>query len=130
MNARDLIRHLAYVAHRHAKIMAEGAKRHPHLGPLLEALSAATGEEDPRSLPPEAWEEGLWKFLVEAIAETIAEGWDRYGAPSAARNPEGWYIASAQVGPEMIHAWGKTKREAYREARRAWAYHILNRGPR
>lgn len=100
-------------------------ERDPDLGPFCTYLRQKYGRHA-LDLSPEVWEEGL----LELIAETIAEGWDRYGAPSAARNPEGWYIASAQVGPEMIHAWGKTKREAYREARKAWAYHILNRGPR
>lgn len=125
MNARDLIRHLAHVAHRYGEILVEGAERHPHLGPLLEALSAATGAEDPRALPPEAWDEALWALLVEAIAERIVDGWDQHGAPSAARDPEGWYLASAEGpgGPFAVRA--PTKRGAYQEARRVWVRRLL-----
>ena len=126
MNERDLIRHLAHVAHRYAEIVVEGAERHPHLGPLLEALSAATGEEDPRSFPPEAWEEALWGLLVEAIADRLVDGWDRYGAPSAARDPEGGFVASAEGPGEPIVVRASTKREAYREARREWVKRLLN----
>jgi len=77
-------------------------------------------------LPLNVWEKALWAVLVEIAAERIVDGWDRYGAPSAARDPEGeGYIASAEVGPETILARGRTKREAYREARRAWVRRLL-----
>ncbi|BCZ90797.1 hypothetical protein [Thermus thermophilus] len=96
-------------------------ERDPDLGPFCTYLRQRYGRHA-LDLSPGAWEEGL----LDLIAETIAEGWDRYGAPSAARDPEGeGYIASAEVGPETILARGRTKREAYREARRAWVRRLL-----
>ena len=96
-------------------------ERDPDLGPFCTYLRQKYGRHA-LDLSPEVWEEGLLEF----IAETIAEGWDRYGAPSAARDPEGeGYIASAEVGPETVLARGQTKREAYREARRAWVRRLL-----
>ena len=93
----------------------------PDLGPFCTFLRQRYGRH-PLALSPKEWEEGL----LDLIAEAIAEGWDRYGAPSAARDPDGeGYIASAEVGPETILAWGQTKREAYREARRAWVKRLL-----
>jgi hypothetical protein len=59
-------------------------ERDPDLGPFYTDLRLRW-KRDPRELPPEAWEEGL----LELIAERIAEGWDRHGAPSAARDPGG-----------------------------------------
>ncbi|BDG22795.1 hypothetical protein [Thermus thermophilus] len=68
----------------------------PDLGPFCTYLRQRYGRH-PLALSPKEWEEGL----LDLIAEAIAEGWDRYGAPSAARDPEGeGYIASAEVGPE------------------------------
>lgn len=93
----------------------------PDLGPFCTYLRQRYGRHA-LDLPPEAWEEGL----LALIAETIAEGWDRYGAPSAARDPEGeGYIASAEGpgGPILVRA--PTKREAYQEARREWIRRLL-----
>lgn len=102
--------------------------RESELWPLVQALAKAANV-DPQELPLlplNVWEKALWAVLVEIAAERIVDGWDRYGAPSAARDPEGeGYIASAEVGPETILARGRTKREAYREARRAWVRRLL-----
>ena len=93
----------------------------PDLGPFCTYLRQRYGR-DPQDLLPEVWEEGL----LELIAETIAEGWDRYGAPSAARDPEGeGYIASAEGPGEPIAVRAPTKREAYREARQEWVKRLL-----
>jgi len=78
-------------------------------------------KRDPRELPPEAWEEGL----LELLAERIVEGWDRHGAPSAARTPEGRWVGSFE-GPRGAYAVeASTKREAYRLARREWLRRLL-----
>lgn len=93
----------------------------PDLGPFCTYLRRRYGCH-PLALSPKEWEEGL----LDLIAEAIAEGWDRYGAPSAARDPEGeGYIASAEgpEGPVLVRA--PTKREAYREARKAWVRRLL-----
>lgn len=128
MNERDLIRHLAHVAHRYAEIVVEGAERHPHLGPLLGPFPPPRGRRIPGA-SPEAWEEALWGLLVEAIADRLVDGWDRYGAPSAARDPEGeGYVASAEGPGEPIVVRASTKREAYREARKAWVRRLLRVG--
>jgi hypothetical protein len=93
----------------------------PDLGPFCTYLRQKYGRHA-LALPPEAWEEGL----LGLIAERIAEGWDRYGAPSAARDPEGeGYIASAEGPGEPITVLAGTKREAYREARKAWVRRLL-----
>ncbi|MEN2981182.1 MAG: hypothetical protein ABDH20_00760 [Thermus sp.] len=108
--------------------MQRSKLRESELWPLVQALAKAANV-DPQELPLlplNVWEKALWAVLVEIAAERIVDGWDRYGAPSAARDPEGeGYIASAEVGPETILARGRTKREAYREARRAWVRRLL-----
>lgn len=90
----------------------------PLLGPLLTAIRHQRG-----ALPTteEAWREAL----LDLLAEAIAKGWDRYGAPTAARRPEGGYVASAETpdGPLVVEA--ETKREAYRQARREWVRRLL-----
>lgn len=93
----------------------------PDLGPFCTYLRQRYGRH-PLALSPKEWEEGL----LDLIAEAIAEGWDRYGAPSAARDPEGeGYVASAEgpEGPVLVRA--PTKREAYREARQEWVKRLL-----
>ena len=115
-----MIRRLAGVLWALAQTLPD-PERDPDLGPFCTYLRQRYGRH-PLALSPKEWEEGL----LDLIAEAIAEGWDRYGAPSAARDPEGeGYIASAEVGPETILARGQTKREAYREARRAWVRRLL-----
>ena len=96
-------------------------ERDPDLGPFYTELRRRW-QKDPRLLPPEAWEEGL----LELIAERIAEGWDRHGAPSAARDPEGGFIASFEGQGEAVVVRAETKREAYRMARRAWIKRLLD----
>ena len=76
---------------------------------------------DARDLPPETWET---RFLDE-IVNAIVEGWDRHGAPSVAKAPEGGYIGSTE-GPDggfIVHA--ESKRRAYEMARREWLRRIL-----
>jgi hypothetical protein len=95
-------------------------ERDPDLGPFYTDLRLRW-KRDPRELPPEAWEEGL----LELLAERIAEGWDRHGAPSAARTPEGRWVGSFE-GPGGAYAVeAATKREAYRLARREWLRRLL-----
>jgi len=96
-------------------------ERDPDLGPFYTDLRLRW-KRDPRELPPEAWEEGL----LELIAERIAEGWDRHGAPSAARDPEGeGFVASFEGPGEAVIVRAQKKREAYREARRLWVKRLL-----
>jgi hypothetical protein len=76
---------------------------------------------DARELPPETWE----NKVLDEIVNAIVAGWDRYGAPSVAKAPEGGYIGSAE-GPEggfVIHA--ESKRAAYAAARTEWLRRIL-----
>jgi len=90
----------------------------PRLKPLL-------SEVEKRGKAPASPNE--WRRLIaEAIADEIARGWDRYGAPGVARNPEGkGWIASAEApgGPIVVH--GHSKREAYRTARELWITALL-----
>lgn len=112
---------------RMARLLREVARglpdpeRDPDLGPFCTYLRQKYGRHA-LDLSPEVWEEGL----LELIAETIAEGWDRYGAPSAARDPEGeGFIASFEGPGEPFTVRAESKREAYREARRAWVRRLL-----
>ena len=113
------IRGIARILFRVARALPNPEKD-PDLELFLSYLRSRTGV-DPLSLPPEAWEEGL----LDLIAERIESGWDRYGAPTAARRPEGGYVASAETpdGPLVVEA--ETKREAYRVARREWVRRLL-----
>ena len=53
-------------------------------------------------------------------------GWNRYGAPSAARTPEGeGYIASFEGPGGAYSVAASSKREAYRLARREWVRRLL-----
>lgn len=115
-----MIRRLAGVLWALAQTLPD-PERDPDLGPFCTYLRQRYGRH-PLALSPKEWEEGL----LDLIAEAIAEGWDRYGAPSAARDPEGeGYVASAEGpgGPILVRA--PTKREAYREARREWIRRLL-----
>jgi hypothetical protein len=97
-------------------------ERDSDLGPFYTELRSRW-KRDPRGLPPEAWEEGL----LELIAERIVEGWDRHGAPSAARDPEGaGFVASFEGPGEAVIVRAEKKREAYREARRLWIKRLLD----
>ena len=124
MSERDLIRHLAHIARRYADLVWLPDQ---DLDPIVEAIAQATGTtpEEARKASSRTWEEALWALLLEAIADRLVDGWDRHGAPSAARDPEGWYIASAEVGREAIVVRAHTKRQAYQEARKEWVKRLL-----
>jgi hypothetical protein len=95
-------------------------KRDPDLGYFSDYLLIEQGIE-PEYLPLEVWE----KAVAEIIAEAIVDEWERQGAPSVAKNPEGGYIGSAE-GPEGgFIVYGETREEAEREARKAWVMRIL-----
>ncbi len=114
---RGLARLLWHVARHHPD-----PERDPDLGPFYTDLRLRW-KRDPRLLPPEAWEEGL----LELLAERIAEGWDRHGAPSAARDPQGeGYIASFEGPRDPVTVKAETKREAYRTARKLWIKRLLD----
>ncbi|BCZ93373.1 hypothetical protein TthAA37_25620 (plasmid) [Thermus thermophilus] len=75
-----------------------------------------------------AWtEEEITAALARLLADVVAEGWDRHGAPSVARHPTEGFVASFEGpgGPYTVEA--TSKREAYREARREWVYRLLTR---
>ncbi|MGC8905683.1 hypothetical protein [Thermus sp.] len=96
-------------------------ERDPDLGPFHTHLRQRYGQ-DPLTLTYEEWAEAL----LDLIAERIAEGWDRYGAPSAARDPEGeGFVASFEGPGEPFAVRAGSKREAYREARKAWVKRLL-----
>jgi hypothetical protein len=96
-------------------------ERDPDLGPFCTHLRQRYGRH-PLALSPEEWEEAL----LDLIAERIAEGWDRHGAPSAARDPEGeGFVASFEGPGEPFAVRAGSKREAYREARKAWVKRLL-----
>ena len=82
-------------------------------------LLGARSLHEARALGPEELRERL------ALARRVAEGWDRYGAPSAARTPEGGWVGSFE-GPGGAHSVAaSSKREAYRLARREWVRRLL-----
>lgn len=114
-----MIRLLARALREHAQEFSR-PERHPELGPFVVYLQRQY-KKPLHELPPEAWEEAL----LEYIAERIAEGWDEYGAPSAARTPEGPYLASAETPEGPLTVKAESKREAYRKARREWARRLL-----
>jgi len=63
--------------------------------------------------------------LLEPVVERLVAGWDRWGAPSAARTPEGKWVGSFE-GPGGAYAVeASSKREAYRLARREWLRRLL-----
>jgi len=74
-----------------------------------------------RTLEPEE----LRERLALALARRVAEGWDRYGAPSAARTPEGGWVGSFEEPGGAYSVEASSKREAYRLARREWVRRLL-----
>jgi len=71
---------------------------------------------------------GLEALGPHTLARRLAEGWDRYSAPSAARTPEGeGYIASFEGPGGAYSVAASSKREAYRLARREWVRRLLDR---
>ncbi|WP_189052667.1 hypothetical protein, partial [Aliidongia dinghuensis] len=107
-----MIRRLARALREHAGEFSH-PERHPELGPFCTFLERQY-RRPVRELPPEAWEEAL----LELIARQIVDGWDAYGAPSAARTPQGPYLASAETPEGPLTVTAESKREAYRRARR------------
>jgi len=96
-------------------------EEHPLLRPL--ALHAMGLYSRPaHETTPEEWEEAL----LDAIAQRITDKWDRYGAPSAARTPEGKWIGSFEGPGEAYAVEASSKREAYRLARREWIKRLLD----
>jgi len=63
--------------------------------------------------------------LLEPLVERLVAGWDRWGAPTTARTPEGKWLGSFEGpgAPYVVEA--ETRREAYRLARREWFRRIL-----
>ena len=121
MGGPPMIRGLARLLWRVARGLPD-PERDPDLGPFYTDLRLRW-KRDPRELPPEAWEEGL----LELLAERIAEGWDRHGAPSAARDPEGeGFVASFEGPGDPVTVKAETKREAYRTARKLWIKRLLD----
>lgn len=88
-----MIRRLAGVLWALAQTLPD-PERDPDLGPFCTYLRQKYGRHA-LDLSPEVWEEGL----LELIAETIAEGWDRYGAPSAAGIRGGGVHRQRRGGP-------------------------------
>jgi hypothetical protein len=74
-----------------------------------------------RTLGPEE----LRERLAQALARRVAEGWDRYGAPSAARPPGGGWGGSVWGAGGSYSVGARSKREAYLLARREWARRLL-----
>jgi hypothetical protein len=68
---------------------------------------------------------GLEALGPHTLARRLAEGWDRYGAPSAARTPEGGWVGSFEEPGGSYSVAARSKREAYLLARREWVRRIL-----
>jgi len=97
-------------------------EEHPVLRPLALHVMGLYGRPV-HETTAEEWEEAL----LDAIAHRITEKWDRYGAPSAARDPQGeGYIASFEGPGEAVTVKAATKREAYRTARKVWIKRLLD----
>jgi hypothetical protein len=75
-----------------------------------------------RALGPEE----LRERLALALARRVAEGWDRYSAPSAARTLEGGWVGSFEEPGGAYSVAASSKREAYRLARRLWIKRLLD----
>jgi len=116
-----MIRAIAQLLWELAQLEADPEK-HPVLRPLALHVMGLYGRPA-HETTAEAWEEAL----LDAIAQRITEKWDRYGAPSAARDPQGQgYIASFDGPGDPVTVKAATKREAYREARKLWIKRLLD----
>ena len=114
-----MIRGLARILWELAQFEAE-PEEHPLLRPLALHVMGLYGRPA-HETTAEEWEAAF----LDAIAHRITEKWDRYGAPSAARTPEGRWVGSFE-GPGGGYAVeASTKREAYRLARREWLRRLL-----
>ena len=101
-------------------------EKHEALGPIYAAVRHRLGMWP---WTQEGWEEALMDLLAEEIAEKLAKGWDRYGAPTAARHPteEGRWVGSFEGPGKPYTVEASSKREAYRLARREWVKRLLDR---
>ena len=63
--------------------------------------------------------------LLEPLVERLVAGWDKWGAPTTARNSGGVWIGSFEGPGEPFATEAKTRREAYQRARREWFRRIL-----
>ena len=62
---------------------------------------------------------------LTALARRVAEGWDRYSAPSAARTLEWGWVGSFEEPGGAYSVEASSKRESYRLARREWVRRLL-----
>jgi hypothetical protein len=116
-----MIRDIARLLWERAMCEAEPEKD-PIVGPLAIHVVNLYGRPVHATTPVE-WEEAL----LDAIAQRITEKWDRYGAPSAARDPQGeGYIASFEGPGDPVTVKAETKRKAYQEARKLWIKRLLD----
>jgi hypothetical protein len=116
-----MIRDIARLLWERAMCEAEPEKD-PIVGPLAIHVVNLYGRRVHATTPVE-WEEAL----LDAIAQRITEKWDRYGAPSAARDPQGeGYIASFEGPGDPVTVKAETKRKAYQEARKLWIKRLLD----
>jgi hypothetical protein len=116
-----MIRGIARLLWELAMLEAE-PEEHPVLRPLALHVMGHYGRPV-HATTPEEWEEAF----LDAIAHRITEKWDRYGAPSAARAPQGeGYIASFEGPGDPVTVKAETKRKAYQEARRLWIKRLLD----
>ena len=116
-----MIRGIARLLWELAQLEAD-PEEHPVLRPLALHVMGLYGRPA-HETTTEEWEEAL----LDAIAHRITEKWDRYGAPSAARDPQGeGYIASFEGPGDPVTVKAETKRKAYQEARKLWIKRLLD----
>jgi hypothetical protein len=116
-----MIRDLARILWELARGLPDPEK-HPQLRPLALHVIGLYGRPA-HATTPEEWEEAL----LDAIAQRITDKWDRYGAPSAARDPQGeGYIASFEGPGDPVTVKAESKREAYKMARKLWIKRLLD----
>jgi hypothetical protein len=115
-----MIRGIARLLWELAQLEADPEK-HPVLRPLALHVIGLYGRPA-HETTPEEWEAAF----LDAIAQRITDKWDRYGAPSAARDPEGGFIASFEGPGDPVTVKAETKREAYRMARKLWIKRLLD----
>jgi len=115
-----MIRAIARLLWELAQLEAD-PETHPVLRPLALHVIGLYGRPA-HETTPEEWEAAF----LDAIAHRITEKWDRYGAPSAARTPEGRWVGSFEGPGEAYAVEASSKREAYRLARREWIKRLLD----
>lgn len=68
----------------------------------------------------------LREWIADTLAERIADGWDRYGAPSVVKDTQNErFVAYYETPWREANLEATSKREAYRQARTAWLKEIL-----